>query len=76
MKYKIRKGLMMNSLPVTHSQIMFALPAKNNVQKHEISSLKRSINVECLIIPAYVLKIYINMTFENISPANTTILSF
>jgi len=75
MKYNMRKGLIINSFPVIHSQMMFALPTRNRVQKQEIKSLKRSIKVECLIIPAYVLKIYINMTFENISPANTTILS-
>jgi hypothetical protein len=75
MKYRIRKGLIINSFPVTHSQMILALPTKNKVQKHEMRSLKRSIKVECLIIPAYVLKIYINMTFENITPANIIILS-
>ena len=65
----------MNSFPVDHSHIIFAVPTRNKVQKHEINSLKRSIKVECLIMPAYVLKMYINITFENITPANITIFS-
>jgi hypothetical protein len=37
------------------------------------NNLKRSIKVECLMIPANVLKIYMKITFTNITIENFTI---
>jgi hypothetical protein len=73
-KYSIRYGLRINFDPVVHRKIVFKVPIKNRLQKHEISSLNKSIKVECLMMPAYVLKMYIKMTFENMMPAKTVIL--
>jgi hypothetical protein len=75
MKYRTRYGVNINFPPVIQKYMMFIALTTNIVQKQDTNNLNRSIKVECLIIPAYVLKIYMKIVFTRIIETKTTLLS-